>query len=182
MALKLTRDLYSVYRWEVLVLWESARSSPSAVYFLTLRPCYFFLFSSGFRMFHYPCSPEHGNIEKAELQELRLDSLPMSRFDLLDGDEIHLDDCSLLSISVWSGSYLPLWFLFFFLKSKILQVEDFITADIFFTARSVDLRYFSSSVLLLFVFLGFLLKLSNIWIICAWKEKKCTRVSKFNEL
>lgn len=55
---------------------------------------------NGFRMFHYPCSPEHGNIEKAELQELRLDSLPMSRFDLLDGDEIHLDDCSLLSISV----------------------------------------------------------------------------------
>lgn len=55
---------------------------------------------NGFKMFHYPCSPEHGNKEKPELQELRLDSLPMSRFDFLDGDEIHVDDCSLLSVSV----------------------------------------------------------------------------------
>ncbi|GAB1610893.1 tubulin-specific chaperone cofactor E-like protein [Argonauta hians] len=52
---------------------------------------------NGFKMYHFPCRRED---ENSELQELRLDSLPLSRFDILDQDEIHIHDNSLLSLSV----------------------------------------------------------------------------------
>ncbi|XP_029640449.1 tubulin-specific chaperone cofactor E-like protein isoform X1 [Octopus sinensis] len=55
---------------------------------------------NGFKMYHFPCSPEHGDSEMSELQELRLDSLPLSRFDILDQDEIHIHDNSFLCLSV----------------------------------------------------------------------------------
>ncbi|KAK3604376.1 hypothetical protein CHS0354_011129 [Potamilus streckersoni] len=43
------------------------------------------------RLYHKLCGPQHDNQNEPELQELRLDSLPMSRFDIMEGDEIHID-------------------------------------------------------------------------------------------
>ncbi|XP_074657207.1 tubulin-specific chaperone cofactor E-like protein [Tubulanus polymorphus] len=47
---------------------------------------------SSFRMYHRACG--EGHKEKGTIEELRLDSLPMSRYDFMDGDEIHIDDNS----------------------------------------------------------------------------------------
>lgn len=41
-------------------------------------------------MYHHSCGPSHPESEQ-ELVELRCESLPMSRFDFADGDEIHID-------------------------------------------------------------------------------------------
>lgn len=43
-----------------------------------------------FRMYHYACGPDQMANEGA-FDELCLESLPMSRFDFLDGDEIHIE-------------------------------------------------------------------------------------------
>ena len=46
------------------------------------------------RLYHHSCGPNHrdtGEPGEPALDELFLDSLPMSRFDILDGDEIHID-------------------------------------------------------------------------------------------
>ncbi|XP_005099742.1 uncharacterized protein LOC101852479 [Aplysia californica] len=43
-----------------------------------------------FMMYHNPCGPSHPEYER-ELTELRCESLPMSRFDFAEGDEIHVD-------------------------------------------------------------------------------------------
>ncbi|CAG5131964.1 unnamed protein product [Candidula unifasciata] len=43
-----------------------------------------------FTMYHHSCGPSHPESER-ELVELRCESLPMSRFDFADGDEIHID-------------------------------------------------------------------------------------------
>ncbi|KAK3087723.1 hypothetical protein FSP39_009625 [Pinctada imbricata] len=45
------------------------------------------------KLFHSPCGPCHREGEELELQELirRTESLPMSRFDIMDGDVIYVD-------------------------------------------------------------------------------------------
>ena len=44
-------------------------------------------------MYHKYCNPEHQSdlLHSGELEQLVLDTLPISRFDILDGDEIHVD-------------------------------------------------------------------------------------------
>ncbi|KAK0066206.1 tubulin-specific chaperone cofactor E-like protein isoform X2 [Biomphalaria pfeifferi] len=43
-----------------------------------------------FVLYHHACGPSHPESER-ELTELRCESLPMSRFDFAEGDEIHID-------------------------------------------------------------------------------------------
>lgn len=52
-------------------------------------------------MFHKSCGPYHRDNEEGEpaFDELFLDSLPMSRFDIMEGDEIHID----IDIGVWNA-------------------------------------------------------------------------------
>ncbi|XP_076437802.1 uncharacterized protein LOC143276984 [Babylonia areolata] len=45
---------------------------------------------NSFRMFHHSCGPLQDPTDHA-FDELFLDSLPLSRFDFLDGDELHID-------------------------------------------------------------------------------------------
>ena len=44
-------------------------------------------------MFHKSCGPNHRATDDGEIafEEIFLDSLPMSRFDIMEGDEIHID-------------------------------------------------------------------------------------------
>lgn len=45
-----------------------------------------------FRMFHYACGPDQAaNDGEGAIDELCLESLPLSRFDFMDGDEIHVE-------------------------------------------------------------------------------------------
>ncbi|XP_060066843.1 tubulin-specific chaperone cofactor E-like protein [Ylistrum balloti] len=51
-----------------------------------------------FKMFHYGCGPNHPHGEEVLFQELQSELLQISRYDILDGDEIHVsvdvdDDC-----------------------------------------------------------------------------------------
>ncbi|KAL3892405.1 hypothetical protein ACJMK2_004615 [Sinanodonta woodiana] len=43
------------------------------------------------RLYHKLCGPHHDIQNEPDLQELRFDTLPMSRFDVMEGDEIHID-------------------------------------------------------------------------------------------
>ncbi|XP_033726692.1 tubulin-specific chaperone cofactor E-like protein [Pecten maximus] len=43
-----------------------------------------------FKMFHYGCGPNHPEDEEMLYQELQSELLQMSRFDIMDGDEIHI--------------------------------------------------------------------------------------------
>ncbi|XP_059142236.1 uncharacterized protein LOC131929880 isoform X2 [Physella acuta] len=45
---------------------------------------------SCFLLYHHSCGPSHPESER-ELVELRCESLPMSRFDFAEGDEVHID-------------------------------------------------------------------------------------------
>ena len=44
-------------------------------------------------MFHYPCGPDHHELDYGvpELEELCQDNMPMSRYDILNGDQIHIE-------------------------------------------------------------------------------------------
>ena len=42
-------------------------------------------------MYHYACGPCHFEGEEIAFNELILDSLPMSRYDFMHGDEIHIE-------------------------------------------------------------------------------------------
>lgn len=44
-----------------------------------------------FKMFHYGCGPNHPKDEEVVFQELQSNLLQISRFDIMDGDEIHMD-------------------------------------------------------------------------------------------
>ena len=50
-------------------------------------------------MFHFACGPYWKPADRT-IDELFLDSLPMSRFDFMDGDELHVE-------SVTEGSARP---------------------------------------------------------------------------
>ena len=53
------------------------------------------------RLYHKSCGPNHRDNSDGEpaFDELFLDSLPMSRFDILNGDEIHID----IDLAVWNA-------------------------------------------------------------------------------
>lgn len=53
------------------------------------------------RMYHKSCGPYHRETDDGEIafDELFLDSLPMSRFDIMEGDEIHID----ADLQVWNS-------------------------------------------------------------------------------
>ena len=52
--------------------------------------CIIFAHFRSFRMFHFACGP-YQNPADHTVDELFLDSLPMSRFDFMDGDEVHVE-------------------------------------------------------------------------------------------
>ena len=64
-------------------------------------------------MYHKSCGPHHRETDDGEIafDELFLDSLPMSRFDIMEGDEIHID----VDLAVWNAltsgqlKYICLW-------------------------------------------------------------------------
>ena len=55
-------------------------------------------------MFHYPSGEGHvfRFPDTPELEELRCDSLPLSRYDIMDGDQIHVEYIN----SVWKSAKL----------------------------------------------------------------------------
>ena len=52
-------------------------------------------------MYHKSCGPYHRETDDGQIafDELFLDSLPMSRFDIMEGDEIHID----IDMQVWNA-------------------------------------------------------------------------------
>ena len=66
----------------------------------SVAPCvqctlYIYFSTKTMKLFHSPCGPCHREGED-EIQELirRTESLPISRFDIMDGDEIYIDGMS----------------------------------------------------------------------------------------